>query len=476
MSLRFRLFIAFALMAGMSLFFLLDIVTDELKPAMRQTMEETLIDTSFMLAEFAREDFRKGHFEGDRLLEALDRYTRVSPDALVWGVRKQKTDHRIYVTDAHGVVLYDSDGGRDVGRDYSRWNDVYLTLRGKYGARSTPSGKNGPSVMYVAAPVLNDMNELVGVLSVGKPTASIEPYFVKTRAKIIQASAMLFFAALVVAMLFAWWHGRDMTRLVAYTDDHARGRKSRQPRFGASEMKRLGEAVEKMRVELEGKEYVEQYVHSLTHELKSPLTAIGGAVEILESSGLSDADRQRFLQHIGTENSRMREIIERLLHLASLEKQATLNNPTTVNIATLLTELLEALDVRVSGGNISLERNFPETLLVQGESFLLNQALDNLLGNALDFTSHGGTLSVSAYSESDSVVVEIFNSGESIPEYAIDKIFTRFYSLPRPSGGTKGTGLGLPFTREVAELHDGSIVLENVEGGVRAVLRLAVSL
>lgn len=474
MSLRLRLFIAFAVMVGLSLFFVLDIVTDELKPAMRQSMEETLIDTSIMLAEFAREDFREGVFKDGHLLEALDRYTKASPDALVWGVRKQKTDHRIYVTDARGTVLYDSDGGKAVGRDYSRWNDVYLTLRGKYGARSTPSGEDGKSVMYVAAPIYNDANKLVGVLSVGKPTASIEPYFMKARNTIIQASVSLFLAALVVALLLAWWHGRDVTRLVAYTDDRARGRQTRQPRLGASEMKRLGAAVEKMRVELEGKEYVEQYVHSLTHELKSPLTAITGAVEILESPDLSDTDRQRFLHHIGAENSRMRQIIERLLLLASLEKQEALNNPAEVDIATQLNTLLEAHEVRLSASNITLERQIPDSLHLQGEGFLITQALDNLLGNALDFIPQGGTLSVLAYRKNKGAVVEVTNSGDPIPDYAFDKIFNRFYSLPRPSGGIKSTGLGLPFIREVAELHGGSIKLENIEGGVRAILRLAV--
>ena len=474
MSLRLRLFIAFALMAGLSLFFVLDIVTDELKPAMRQSMEETLIDTSIMLAEFAQEDFRDGSFKDGRLLEALDRYTKVSPDALVWGVRKQKTDHRIYVTDARGVVLYDSDHGRDVGKDYSRWNDVYLTLRGKYGARSTPSAVNGKSVMYVAAPIYDDANRLIGVLSVGKPTASIEPYFMKARKTIIKASVSLFFLALVVALLLAWWHGRDVTRLVAYADDRARGRQVSQPRLGASEMKRLGEAVEKMRVELEGKEYVEQYVHTLTHELKSPLTAIAGAVEILESEGLSSDDRQRFLDHIGKENDRMRTIIERLLNLASLEKREALNNPAEVELAARLQGLLDAREALFVASGIILENDVPDSLVVMGEEFLITQALDNLLENALDFTPRGGCISISGRQEKGFVVIEVVNSGEPVPEYALDKIFNRFYSLPRPESGSKSTGLGLSFVSEVAKLHGGNIVLENTDEGVRATLRLAV--
>ncbi len=76
------------------------------------------------------------------------------------------------MTDARGIVVFDSDG-RDVGKDYSRWNDVYLTLRGRYGARSTPSDPNDDtsSVMYVAAPMHDAQGRIIGVLTWPRPTA-----------------------------------------------------------------------------------------------------------------------------------------------------------------------------------------------------------------------------------------------------------------------------------------------------------------
>ena len=474
MSLRLRLFAAFALIAGLSLFFVLEIVVDELKPAMRQAMEETLIDTSLMLAEVARDDFRSGNLTQGRLVAALKRYAKASPDALVWGIRKVRTDHRVYVTDCKGLVLFDSDNGRDVGEDYSRWNDVYLTLRGKYGARSSPSLADGKSVLYVAAPILDEAGRIQGVLSVGKPSARLEPYFDKTQNKIIQAGVLLFLAALAVSVLLAWWHGRDAARLVAYTDARAKGKTGSLPRLNIAEIKRIGNAVEKMREELEGKKYVEEYVHSLTHELKSPLTAIGGAVEILGSDGLAEEDRRKFLDNIRLENERIRRIIERLLDLASLEKRGSLNNVEEVDLCAQVRELAKAGESRFLAAGVRLDLDLPRSLTIRGESFLCKQALDNLLSNGLEFTPRGGRVTVSGQYEDDFAVIEVLNSGDPVPEYALDRLFERFYSLPRPGTGKKSTGLGLPFAREAAELHGGDVRIENaVLGGVRGVIRFA---
>lgn len=475
MSLRLKLFAAFALIAGLSLFFVFNIVTDELKPAMRQAMEETLIDTSIMLAEVAREDIRSGSLQEGRLVRALERYNEVKPDALVWGVHKSSTDHRIYVTDAKGIIIFDSHNGRAVGADYSRWNDVYLTLQGKYGARSTPTSEKGQAVMYVAAPIHNDSGKLIGVLSVGKPGASIDPYFANTRDKILQAALLLFLAAIVVAMLLAWWHGRDVTTLVDYADKVRSGKNAQLPHLKSVEMKRLGQAVEQMFLELEGKEYVEKYIHALTHELKSPLTAVAGAAELLENENIAHADRVRFLKNIRTENKRMQSIIEQLLNLAALEKRKILSETVKVNLSEQITGLIGPKESLLSSRNIALNTDFLDSLEITGEPFLTSQALDNLISNAIDFTPENGMIDIRGYKDKQHTCIEITNSGAQIPDYALNRIFERFYSLPRPDSGQKSTGLGLPFAREAAHLHGGDIQINNTDKGVRAVIRFKIS-
>jgi len=106
---------------------------------------------------------------------------------------------------------------------------------------------------------------------------------------------------------------------------------------------------------------------------------------------------------------------------------------------------------------------------------LLHEAIANLVQNAIDFSPPAGIISMICRSENKQVSIVIEDRGPGIPDYALDKIFDKFYSLQRPATGKKSTGLGLNFVREVALLHHGKIILENRKsGGTRAMLTLPV--
>jgi len=130
MRLGLKLFLGYFLIVGLGVYFSLNIFGKELKPAFRQATEDTLIDTANLLAVLVRDDLLDGGIADGRFQERLAEYANRAPNARIWDIAKQAFDHRIYITDQRGVVLFDS-SGRDVGQDYSRWNDVHLTLRGQ---------------------------------------------------------------------------------------------------------------------------------------------------------------------------------------------------------------------------------------------------------------------------------------------------------------------------------------------------------
>ena len=110
---------------------------------------------------------------------------------------------------------------------------------------------------------------------------------------------------------------------------------------------------------------------------------------------------------------------------------------------------------------------------VRGERFLLAQAVGNLLQNAIEFSSTGGAVGIELCSRPEALLVVVEDRGPGVPEYAREKVFDRFYSLPRPGSGRKSSGLGLSIVREIARLHGGEVTLENrKEGGARAILSL----
>ena len=131
-----------------------------------------------------------------------------------------------------------------------------------------------------------------------------------------------------------------------------------------------------------------------------------------------------------------------------------------------------ALEPSLTLRGLSLQVEVPESAFIHGEAFLLEQALRNLLDNALEFSPAGGTIHISEKTEGVNHIIRVQDSGPGIPDYALSKIFDPFYSLPRPDTQKKSTGLGLSFVRQVAELHGGSIAVGNVEGGCEARLTL----
>ncbi|MGE1174584.1 two-component system sensor histidine kinase CreC [Pseudomonas sp. BW7P1] len=471
MPLGLRIFLVYVLFIGLTGYFVLNTVMEEIRPGVRQSTEETLVDTANLMAEILKDDFKAGTLSQNRWPELLRAYGERQPKATIWGLPKNQVNHRIYVTDAKGIVVLDS-SGLAVGQDYSRWNDVYLTLRGEYGARSSRSDPDDPtsSVMHVGAPIRDD-GRIIGVVTVAKPNSSLQPYVDRTERRLLAYGAGLIALGLLFGALLSWWLSRALHRLTGYAQAVSEGRRVEVPHYRGGELKQLASAVEQMRTQLEGKAYVERYVHTLTHELKSPLAAIRGAAELLQSE-MPLAQRRRFIGNIDSESARMQQLIERLLDLAQVEQRQTLEERVAVPLAALVDEVLHAQAARIESKQLRVECTVAAELTLIGEPFLLRQALGNLLENALDFTPSRGLLRFEAERIGEQIEFRLFNEAEPIPDYALARLTERFYSLPRPESGRKSTGLGLNFVEEVAKLHGGSLRIDNLEGGVQVRLHL----
>ncbi|AZD57491.1 sensor histidine kinase [Pseudomonas chlororaphis subsp. aurantiaca] len=469
MPLAIRIFLVYVLFVGLTGYFVLSTVMEEIRPGVRQSTEETLVDTANLLAEILRDDFKAGTLSENRWPELLKAYGERQPAATIWGLPKNQVNHRIYVTDAEGKVVLDS-SGLAVGQDYSRWNDVYLTLRGQYGARSSRSVADDPnsSVMHVGAPI-RDNGRIIGVVTVAKPNSSLQPYVDRTERRLLWYGAGLIGLGLLFGALLSWWLSVALRRLTGYAQAVSEGRRAELPHYRGGELEQLATAVEHMRTQLEGKAYVERYVHTLTHELKSPLAAIRGAAELLQSE-MPGEQRARFVSNIDSESARMQHLIERLLNLAQVEQRHGLEEREAVPLADLANQVLDSQKARIEGKGLQVEQRIEPGLKLSGEAFLLRQALGNLLENALDFTPAGGVLRLSASRAGDQLRFSLFNQAEPIPDYALARLTERFYSLPRPDSGRKSTGLGLNFVEEVVQLHGGQMRIGNVEGGVEVTL------
>ena len=476
MRLGLKLVLGFFLIVGIAAFFVMRVFVNEVKPGVRQAMESTLVDAANMLAEMAADDLKTGRIADGAFAGNVAEAQHRDPKAWVWRFQKRSVDYRVTVTDARGVVVFDSQG-RDVGRDNSRWNDVYRTLRGEYGARSsgeTP-GDTANTVMHVAAPIYDPDNRsaLIGVLTLSQPNRSIEPFIVASQRSILLRGAWLIGISALIGVLMTWWLMRGIGSLNRYAQAVSAGEPVPPPRPRTDEIGDLGRALETMRRKLEGKAYVEQYVQSLTHEMKSPLAAIRGAAELLQEP-LPEADRQRFVRNIQTQEHRLTETIDKLLALAEVEQHGWLQRRERIDTATLADDVAQGVGAKLTPQGVDVVLA-PQTgtWAVEGDAFLLRRALGNLMDNAIAFSPPGGTVELVVEAVDGLVRFIVRDRGPGVPDYARERVFERFYSLPRPDGGQRSSGLGLPFVREVMRLHGGEATLDNrPDGGAEAVLSL----
>lgn len=469
MKISLKIFLGYFLLVGLAAWFVLVVFIDEVKPGVRQAMEDALVDTANVLAELAKRDLKAGHILDGQFAESLRNYQAKASGANIWGIPKSTADYRVYITDSRGIVVFDSQA-LAIGQDYSHWNDVYLTLKGKYGARSTPvnaSDPDGDTVMYVAAPIV-DMGQTIGVLTVAKPNSTMQPFIHRAQHKIMAWGAVLFVLSLSLGLAFTWRFTRAIHRLRDYAIAVAQGKKAVAPDSSNDELAELAKAMKTMRDELDGHQHLQQAIQQLTHELKSPITSIQAAVELIEPE-MPVQDRAHFLHSIKTQTHRLQHMVKNILGLAALEQQQMLELPVNIALAKLVGQQIQLVQDRANQRNITLITRLEPELSIVGDAFLCGQAISNLLENALDFSPDHSKILIQSTHTAEGICLQIQDQGCGIPDYALSRVSDKFYSLPRPANtpnaGQKSTGLGLNFALQIMALHQGKLSITNAENG-----------
>jgi two-component system, OmpR family, sensor histidine kinase CreC len=472
-----RVLLAILVVVTGAFYFLMDKLAERVERQYLEAAEEPMVDTAHLLAAYLEQELETGELYFDKLRRAFDDLHRRRIEARIYSLVKTSIDLEVYVTDAHGRVLFDSRDGATEGEDYSHYHDVSRTLLGQYGARSTRTNEadDRSSIMHVGAPI-RSRGEIVGVVSLAKPQASMFGFIGETRRRIWFLGWSILLASALAIVLLSYWFLSPIRRLTDYANAVRHGQRAPFPKLFGPDIRSLGRALEEMRDALENRKYVESYVQTLTHEMKSPVTAIRGAAELLQEPTMPASKRALFLSNIQSEADRLQHTIDRLLALAALESRKSLDNPAPLRLIELLDQLCHNYAHALQARQIQLRRAHDGDPVVQGESFLLLMALGNLLQNAIDFSPVGGTITLHLrlIHENRTAEISLEDEGPGVPAYALDRVFDRFYSLPHPATGRKSSGLGLCFVREAAELHGGRATLSNRtdRNGTQAVLVL----
>jgi two-component system, OmpR family, sensor histidine kinase CreC len=465
MSTTLRFILASLVVLGVGFYALVDHLGKRVERQYLEAEEEPMVDAAHLVAALVEGTLKPDNsVDVDLLRRAWTGMPTREVKAQIYDIVKTSVDMNVYVVDASGRCVFDSRGEVE-GQDLSMRRDVGLTLAGVYGARSTREDEKDDrtSVMYVGAPVRKD-GRIVAAVSVIKPQRSMFEFIKGTHREISGAGWTMFGLVGGGVVVLSWWLLRPLRKLRIYAQRLSEGERAEAPPLAGSEAVALGKAFENMRDALEDRQYVETYIQGLTHEIKSPLAAIRGAVELSLEKDISVEDRQRFLGNIQVESQRMQRIIDRLLVLSQIEARKSLERKEKVVLGEVVRSVCEAMAESFRQRGVTLEVEIKSDASVRGDAMLLEMALDNLLQNALDFSPSGTKARVEVTLEAGEMVIRVLDQGVGIPDYAEARVFERFYSLQRPRTAKKSSGLGLCFVKEAAELHGGRAVIKNRAG------------
>jgi signal transduction histidine kinase/CHASE2 domain-containing sensor protein len=213
----------------------------------------------------------------------------------------------------------------------------------------------------------------------------------------------------------------------------------------------------------------------VSHEMRTPLTAIQGMTELLANYEVPSDRRREMNLAINDEVKRLTRMITEYLDITRLESGATAMRLSPVRVEVMLDRILILLDPVASQRKIGLRRRFAADLpAILADPDLLSRAVENLLSNAIKYSPDGTEVTVSARAEEDYLLIDVADQGYGIPAADLGRIFEKFYRVPRvQDAGTPGTGLGLSLVREIAELHRGSVAVRSeVNQGSTFTLRI----
>jgi signal transduction histidine kinase/CHASE2 domain-containing sensor protein len=204
----------------------------------------------------------------------------------------------------------------------------------------------------------------------------------------------------------------------------------------------------------------------VTHELKTPITAIQGMSEVLAQFEVDSARQREMHLTINDEAKRLARMIDEYLDLTRLESGARRLRIAPLRIDQLLERSLLLLNPMAERRGISIIRKFPNDLPpLLGDADLITRAVTNLIDNAIKFSPADSTVTVSAHTDVQAMVIEVADEGHGISPEFLPSIFEKFYRVPRVTDAdVPGTGLGLALVREVAELHGGRVSVESKPG------------
>ncbi len=405
-----------------------------------------------------------------RALDAGKRLRSVLIDA------QKTTLSGMKILDYNGIVV---SGRFEEGQSFAHLEEIKYALQGKYTSvlrerimdeppPALASISRGTGVrVFVALPIIHN-DRLIGIVYLSRTPQNILKHLYAEKNKVILVGILLLAATLVLALFTSYTIAKPIHALIHQTRQASSDDKSAiQPLKSpvTKEVALLSESFAEMAKTLEERsEYIKQFAMHVSHEFKTPLTAIQGAIELMQEhfDEMSDEERQKFLKNISNDTDRLKRLVTRLLELARADVASSSNETTSIK------EIVDQLTERYKDYNLNIAATFDNDNL---EAAISREAFETVLTNLLDNSSQHGAknVTIDVTDANNTIQLTVADDGIGISQANRDKIFTPFFTTNRDNGGT---GLGLEIVKSILKAHNSNISLEESEKGTKFAITL----
>ena len=336
---------------------------------------------------------------------------------------------RITVINLQGNVLGDSGYDPAKMENHSNRSEFIDAVNKGFGQSFRLSHTTSNNMMYIALPIEQN-GEVIAIIRAAISISEIDKSLHNIYFKIAIAGIILSLIAAVLSII-----------IIIFND--------------ATRFRRL-ENIRK------------DFVANVSHELKTPVTSIKGFVETLLDGSVKDpAQINQFLEVIAKHTERLNAIIEDLLSLSRLEESQYKRGIVfkTVYLKTILANAIELSNIKAHQKQITIKLNCLDDLKVNANTLLLEQAVFNLIDNAIKYSETNDIIKVTAQESEKELLISVQDNGCGIEQKHLSRIFERFYVVDKSrSRKLGGTGLGLAIVKHIAHVHKGSIAVESTVG------------
>jgi len=388
----------------------------------------------------------------------------------------QKTSMRVTIILPSGKVVADSEENPSLMDNHKDRPEIIKTLSGEIGNSVRYSHTLRKDMMYIAVPI-RESQKITGIIRVSVPLLFIDKVLKVIYLKIIAEGLIAAIIAVIISFFIAKRISKPLEDLEHGAEHFAKG--NLKYRLSIPKTKEIGElaiAMNDMAEQLDNKitqlkklENIRRdFIANVSHELRTPITSIKGYAETLIDGALdSKESAEKFVNTILNQANRLNSIIKDLLSLSRLEQEAKESefNTEESKIIDVIKSAIQLCTLKADSGNIKLEFLCADELKATINSSLIEQAIVNLIDNAVKYSTEGNKVLINAALDNNELVIKVIDNGCGIPEEHLSRIFERFYRVDKArSRKLGGTGLGLAIVKHISQVHGGYAKVESTLG------------